>query len=65
MTMKNIIGYLLLALLIIGMTIGIICIFYFIGDFTLVNSILCTLGTYTAAALLTLIVFLIINLITD
>ena len=65
MNMKKIIGYLLLALLIIGMTIGIICIFHFIGNFTLVNSILFTLGIYAATALLVLLIFLITYLTSD
>ena len=65
MNIKKLIGYLLLALLIIGMTTGIICIFHFIGDFTLVNSILFTLGIYAASALLTLLLVLISNLIVD
>ena len=65
MNMKKIIGYLLLALLIIGMTIGIICIFHFIGDFTLGLSILFVLGIYAATALLTLLIFLISELIDD
>ena len=65
MNMKKIIGYLLLALLMIGMTVGIICIFHFIGDFTLGISILFTLGIYAATALLTLLILLIIDLIAD
>ena len=65
MTIKKLIGYLLLALLIIGMAVGIICIFHFIGDFTLGLSILFTLGIYAASALLTLLIFLISDLIAD
>jgi hypothetical protein len=65
MNIKKLIGYLLLALLIIGMTAGIICIFHCIGDFTLGLSILFTLGIYAATALLTLLVFLISDLISD
>ena len=65
MNIRKLIGYLLLALLIIGMTTGIICIFHFIGDFTLWLSILFALGIYAAAALLILLAFLITDLISD
>ena len=65
MDIKKLIGYLLLALLIIGMTAGIVCIFHFIGGFTLGLSILFALGIYAATALLTLPVFLISDLISD
>ena len=65
MDIKKLIGYLLLALLIIGMTTGIVCIFHFIGGFTLGLSILFALGIYAATALLTLLVFLISDLISD
>ena len=65
MNMKKIIGYLLLALLIIGMTAGIIYIFHFICDFTLGLSILFALGIYAATALLVLLVFLISDLTAD
>jgi hypothetical protein len=65
MNIKKLIGYLLLALLIIGMTTGIICIFHFIGGFTLWFSILFTLVIFTATALLTSLVFLISDLISD
>lgn len=65
MNMKKLIGYLLLALLIIGMTASIICIFHLIGDFALGLSILFVLGVYAATALLILLVFLISDLISD
>ena len=65
MNIKKLIGYLLLVLLILGMATGIICIFHFIGGFTLGISILFTLGIYAATALLTLLVFLISALISN
>ena len=65
MNIKKLIGYLLLALLILGMTTGLICIFHFICDFTLWFSILFTLVIFTATALLTSLVFLISDLISD
>lgn len=65
MNIKKLIGYLLLALLIIGMTTGIIYIFHFLGNFTLGLSILFTLVIFTATALLTLLLFLISDLISD
>lgn len=64
MNIKKLIGYLLLALFIIGVTIGVICIFYLSG-FTLGLSILFTLGIYATTALLTLLILLITNLISD
>lgn len=65
MNIKKLIGYLLLALLIIAMTVGIICVFHFIGNFTLGLSILFTLGIYAATALLILLLTLISDLIFD
>lgn len=65
MSIKKLIGYLLLALLVIGMTTGIIYIFHFLGGFTLGLSILFTLGIYAASALLISLILLISNLISD
>ena len=59
MDIKKLIGYLLLALLIIGMTVGFTCIFHFIGGFTLGISILFVLLIYTATAILTGLLMLI------
>ena len=65
MNIKKLIGYLLLALFIFGMTFGIICIFYLLCNFTLGQSILFTLGIYAAFALLISFELLISNLIFD
>ena len=65
MSIKKLIGYLLLALLIIGMTTGFTCIFHFMGEFTILHSILFVFGIYAATALLTLLIILISNLICD
>ena len=65
MNIKKLIGYLLLALLIIGMATGIVCIFHFIGGFTLWFSILFTLLIYTATTILTLLLFVISDLISN
>lgn len=65
MNIKKLIGYLLLALLIIGMTTSMICIFHFLCGFTLGLSILFALGIYAESALLISLVSLISYLIND
>ena len=65
MNIKKLIGYLLLALFILGMSVGIICIFYFLGGFTLGISFIFTSGIYAASALLISLMLLISDLISD
>ena len=59
MNIKKLIGYLLLALLVIGMTIGFVCIFHFIGNYNILYSMFFVVSSYGAAAALFGIVLLI------
>ena len=65
MSIKKIIGSILLLILIIGMTTGFVCIFHFVANYTFGLSILFTLGIYVDTLLLTGLVLLIDNLMTE
>jgi hypothetical protein len=62
---KKLMGYLLLGILFAGLSVGVFCIFYFIGSLSPQTSILLVLGIYAATALLLGICWLITYLICD